>query len=271
MWDGNYSFFDYKYNIEGYSGQDYSGIMRWVYLWGSVITIILLLVLLRKISHRKIDIYLKVIAVLLPALEVTKITWESYWDITTGRGFNFCGLLPLYTCSLFMYCCIGGAFGKGKARENCLSWISTIGFVGGMSNILFIQGLKWYPFFTFGAFHSMFFHFVMVFTSLFVVVTGYKETEWKNIFSAFVPQLIMSAVVITVDYYFGWDYMQYYSAGGVPFVEGISSALTNMGMRWLTAVIMLFLYFALTVFLVSVYKLIGNINTKHNKKEASVL
>ena len=34
MFRGNYNFFDYKYNILGYTGQDYGGIAQNIYLFG---------------------------------------------------------------------------------------------------------------------------------------------------------------------------------------------------------------------------------------------
>ena len=49
LFTGNYNFFDYKYNISGYTGQDYGGIAQNIYLFGSIVLIIILLLLLRII------------------------------------------------------------------------------------------------------------------------------------------------------------------------------------------------------------------------------
>ena len=253
MWNGQYHFFDYKYNIEGYSGQDYDGAGRWVYFIFAVVSIIALLVIFRNAKRRRVETYLKVVGFAMPVLEIAKVTWESYWDIKTGRGFNWEGLLPIYTCSLFIYCMLVVAISKGKARDWCLSWVVTLGFVGGVSNIIFIRGLKWYPFFTFGAFYSMTFHYIMTFTALFVVVTRYKEFRFSDIWRSFAVHGIFSLLVIPTDFYHHWDYMQYYEAGGVPLLEGVSDRLAEMGCRFLTAPMMLLVYLALDAFLMTLF------------------
>lgn len=83
-----YGFFDYKYNIPGYTGQDYDSYWRYVYLGVSVGLIILLLILFRKAGREGIQKYLRVLGIGMIALYLGKSIWESYYDITTGRGFN---------------------------------------------------------------------------------------------------------------------------------------------------------------------------------------
>lgn len=267
MWKGSYGFFDYKYNIEGYSGQDYDGAGRWVYLIFSVVSILVLLFLFRKAKKTQIERYIKIVGIFMPLLEISKVTWESVWDIRTGRGFNWEGLLPIYVCSMFIYCMLIAAFSCGKLREWCLSWVCTLGFVGGMSNLLFIRGLKWYPFFTFGAFYSMFFHYIMVFTALFLIGTGYCRFVWRDIFRAFAVHAAFSALVIPLDYVFHWDYMQYYDAGGVPLIEGIVDRMEAADVRFLAVPLMLVLYFALTAFLSGLYILYGKVLDRRKKAQ----
>lgn len=253
FWNGEYHFFDYKYNIAGYSGQDYDGGARWFYMIFTLVSIAALLVIFRNAKRKNVERYMKVAGILLPILEIAKVTWESVWDVRTGRGFNWEGLLPIYTCSLFIYCMIFAAFTKGKVHDWCLSWVATIGLVGGLSNVLFIRGLNWYPFFTFGAFYSMTFHYLMVFTALFIVVTRYKEFRFSDIWKAFAVHGIFSLLVIPTDFYHGWDYMQYYEAGGVPLFEDLSDKLAEAGLRFLTAPMMLLVYLALDALLVTVF------------------
>ena len=95
-------FFEYKDNLVGYNGQDYMSVGQFVFLFIAILAIILLSVFLRKIEHKKIDKLLKILAIIIPLLEVTKIFVESYFDIKYHGSFNFSGLLPLYTCSLFI-------------------------------------------------------------------------------------------------------------------------------------------------------------------------
>lgn len=131
-----YHFFDYKYNIEGYSGQDFDSPARLIFTISAVILITALLILFRKPKKERVEIYLKIVGIALLAFEIFKITWESYWDVKTGRGLNVGGIAPLYTCSLFMYCEIIGAFSKGKVRDVCFKWCATIGLLAGLSNVV---------------------------------------------------------------------------------------------------------------------------------------
>lgn len=262
MWDGEYGFFDYKHNIAGYSGQDFDGIGRNVFFAFSVVSIIVLLIVFRKAKRKNIDIYLKVIGTLIPILEITKIVWVSYWDIKTGRGFDFATILPLYTCSIFIYSCVIVAFSKGRLRGVCLSWMCLFGVIGGMSNVVQNQALKLYPFFSAGAFFNMYFHYLMVFTALFLVVTGYVKIKPKDVFAAFAVNCAFSAIVIPLDYIFGWVYMQYYSAGSLPVLEDISKKFVEHGVRFLTVPLMLVTYFVFASAFAAVFIFYGKLSSK---------
>ena len=247
-----YNFFDYKYNIPNYGGEDFDN-LRYIFTIICLLTIPLVFIFLRKAKHQHVDIFLKVISILMIVLEITKVSWESYWDIKTGRGFNAGGILPFETCSLFMYTLLFAAWGKGGAKNCALAWISTIGFVGGMANAFFLNALKWYPILTFGAFHSMIFHWMMIFTAMLLIASGYKKFEWKDIFYAFIPHLIFSTFVITIDYAMKWDYMLYRDAGGVPFVEDVADKLNAQNLQFVTTLIMLGIYAFIPVVFTSIY------------------
>ena len=237
-----YDFFDYKYNID-YNGEDYFGVMHLVYMLICLIVIPLLSSHLRKKDKETIDKILRYSAVLLTIEEIAKITWESYWDITTGHGFNAAGILPLETCSIFLYCLWIASFGKGRVRDGALTWMSSIGIVGGISYILFTNVLKWYPFFSYGAFHSMIFHFMMVFVGVLIVWSGYYRFELPDIINGFIPHLMMSTIVVPLDYMFDWDYMLLHYAGGVPVIETAGQILAERDMPFITTMIMMSVYF----------------------------
>lgn len=238
----DYNFFDYKYNI-AYNGEDFFGPLHIGYIITSIVVIILLTNYLRKKDKKIIDKILLYSAIFLTIEEITKISWESYWDINTERGFNVGGILPLETCSIFMYCLWTSVLRKDRVRNNALTWMSSIGIVGGLSYIVFTNALKWYPFFTYGAFHSMIFHFTMAFIGVLIVWSGYCRFENNDIFYGFIPQLMMASVVVPLDYIFNWDYMLLHYAGGVPIIEEVGKVLTAKGMPFLTTILMLIAYF----------------------------
>ena len=240
----NYGFFDYKYNILGYSGQDFDSAIRFIYLALSVIAIPQLAALTGRKGEKNAERIFRFLSVYLIIEEVFKISWESYWDIRTGRGFNAGGILPLDTCSIFLYLLPVAAYGRGKARRCALAWISTIGVLGGLSYMLFPMALKWYPLFSFGAWHSLMYHFVMVYAGVTAVSSGMLEVERRDALYGYLPHVIMASAVIPLDYLFGWDYMLLKDASGIPFIEDMASKLSAAGLGGVTTVIMMLLYLA---------------------------
>ncbi len=238
----NYGFFDYKYNIPGYSGGDFESLLRFLYPAVSLIVITIAVRQIRKKGWKGMTNFMKVLSVYLVVEEILKISWESYWDITTGRGFNIGGILPLDTCSIFLYVLPCAAFGKGKVRRCALAWMSSIGVLSGMSYMLFPMVLKWYPMFSYGAYHSLMFHFMMVFTGMAAVVSGLIRISAEDVVYGFVPQLLMAMVVIPLNYMFNWDYMLLKEASGIPFVESLADGFSAAGVEYLTTMMVIFLY-----------------------------
>ena len=255
-------FFTYKDFLEGYNGQDYMGIGQFVFLGLATLAIILCSIFLRKASHKKIDIFLKVLAVVIPVLEVLKIAIESYFDIKGGHGFNFSGLLPLYTCSLFIYTLPFAAFAKGKVRECCLSFLTTIGIFAGLTNFVMAPILNTYPFFNFHTFVSLNFHFWMVFTGIFLISTKYYVPKWIDVLKGMIPLAILSVIAIPVNYalsaHYGWsvDYMLYYSGNGAPLLPDLASKLANAGLRPIFTLVVFIMYIIITAIIVGIIRLI---------------
>ena len=88
MFRGNYNFFDYKYNIIGYTGQDYGGSAQYVYLIVSIILMTILLISLRKLSKEKVNKIIKIVSIFLIIIYIVKTTWESIYDIKLSGSFN---------------------------------------------------------------------------------------------------------------------------------------------------------------------------------------
>ena len=261
-----YGFFDYKYNIQNF-GSDLFSIPHFIFIAIAISFTIVFGIFFRKTKHSTIDIFLKILSIVMIVLEATKISWESYYDITTGRGFNYEGLLPIYTCSLFIYTVFLSAWTKGKIRDYSLSFVTTIAMVSGAIGVVYCNGLNFYPFWTFGAFYSMFFHSIMFFTGFFLLITGYKKLEWSDILRGWVPMLVLAVITIPVDYIIGADYMQIYSGDGVPLLEGLGKIMAEAGLRPLFTALMLALYTVLSGLVVSVCKLCYALNKKYHAEK----
>ena len=242
MFRGNYNFFEYKYNIIGYTGQDYGGFAQKLYLIISVILMIILLVSLRKSSKEKVLKIIRGISIFLILFYIGKTTWESIYDIKLSGSFNT-GLLPFDTCSIPMLAGLIAGFGKGKIKKYAECWLCTGGIVGGFATMLFLNAFKYYPFLSFGAFYSMIWHFLMVFLGLLLIVTNYVDTDFKTVLNGYIFHVIISLIIIPIDFIFNFDFMLYKDLGGVPIFEGIASKLTSMNLQLLNPILMLILYF----------------------------
>ncbi|MBR7033399.1 MAG: YwaF family protein [Clostridia bacterium] len=243
MFTGNYNFFDYKFNIPGYSGQDYGGVAQYLYLAISAVLLVALLIALRKTPREKARLIIGFIGIFMTVLYIGKTAWESYYDVTVVGKFNF-WLLPFDSCSFIMPAAILAGFARGKVRDVAAAWVATGGIVGGFATMLFLNAFYYYPFLSFGAFYSMLWHFLMVFMGLLVLVSTPRNLPFSLVTKGYLFHLAASAVVIPIDFIWNFDFMLYKDLGGVPFFEGVASDLTEKGLGFLNPLIMLILYFA---------------------------
>lgn len=210
----NYGFFDYKANISGYYGQDMFSTAHIVFMISAFLLMAIVCFLTRHASKRAVDTYLKVLSVAVPIIETSKIVWESYYDIKVfGGQFNYSGLLPLYACSLFIYSLPLAAWTKGKVKECALSFLTTLGIFCGLTNFIYLNILSTYPLLTYASFISIYFHFAMVFTGIFLMTTGYYRPKLKSVLYSMILFSIYALIVSVVNYagnaYFGSDSFDY--------------------------------------------------------------
>ena len=265
-----YGFFDYKYDIVGFESDIFST-NHFIFLAFAIVALIFVAICAPYISHKKIDLYFKISAILLTCFEVTKVSWESYFDIVRGNNFNVGGILPFYTCSLLMYCSFVAGFGKGKAKEIALSWICTIGMVTGTIVLVYPNGLRYYPVWTFGGMHTLMYHFMLVCSATLALFSNYKRLTWKDVYISVIPMLMLAPIAITLNYVFKADYMQVYDASGVPIMSDLASKLASHNLRWIFTIIMFSTYFVLSAIVIAIYKLINIIKTKEVVSEKEIV
>jgi hypothetical protein len=242
IYSGDYNFFDYKYNIIGYNGQDFGGFPQYLYLIISGILIVTLLFSLRKIEKKQVLKILRILGIFMTTLYIVKTTWESIYDIRLTGSFNW-GLLPLDTCSIIMPACLIAGFGRGKLQEMANCWLMTGSIIGGLGTMVILNAFKYYPFLSFGAFYSMIWHFLMVFIGLLLIVTNYVDMKYSIVIKGFIFHLIISLFVIPFDFIFNFDFMMYKDLGSIPFFENIAGYFTSINLSFLNPFMMLILYF----------------------------
>ena len=242
MFSGDYNFFDYKYNIKGYNGQDFGGFPQYLYLIISFILMIILLFLLRNSKKKKIESIIKYVGLFLIIFYFVKTIWESIYDIKLTGSFNT-GLLPFDTCSIIMIAMVISSFFKGKIKEYANSWLVTGSVVAGISTMFVLNAFNYYPFFSFGAFYSMIWHFLMVFIGLLLITTNYVKMDYDTVIKGFLFHLVISLIVIPIDFIFDFDFMMYRNLSSIPIFENVASKLTSINLQFLNPIIMMILYF----------------------------
>lgn len=255
----NYGFFDYKKFIEGYHGQDMFSLTHIIFMIFAFALIVTICYYGRNSSKKSIELWLKILTFVMPILELAKIIWESYFDLKYNGGFNYESLMPLYTCSLFMYVLPFASFGKGKVKECAYSFLTTIGILAGFSNFVYLQMLNTYPFWTFSSFQSIHYHFEMVLVGMFLITSNTYRPNYKSALIGWIPILFFSCLVIPVNYilqYFNMnpDYMLLMTASGAPLVQSLAKIMISNGLQSLFTILMLFFYIPLGMLIVFLYK-----------------
>ena len=178
-----YNFFINKYKLRelGYDGSDKLSVKQFIVMGSIFIFLIVISILLRKAKKDKLYLIYKILAIVMPVLEVIKITFETHYDLLNGQPFNWGGIMPFYTCSMLLYFLPFVAWGKGKMKEWSMAFFSTIGLVAGLSNFVYLSAAGFYPILTFGCMHSILYHSAVVCTygganGMMVVFGGRKKS-----------------------------------------------------------------------------------------------
>ena len=105
---------------------------------------------------------------------------------------------------------------------------------------------------------SLNFHFFMVFTGLFLVVTGFFKAKWSDIVAGWIPLALFSIIVIPVNYILqdlghNPDYMLYMHGYGAPVLPQMSAFFIEHGLQFVYTLIMLFGYMLISALFVCLH------------------
>ena len=257
LFNGDYGFFEYKYNIPGYTGQDFSLGPQVLYLCVSLAFFIILLTMLKGSSEQRARRIVGVIGIFLTVFYVAKTAWETHYDVARFGGFNT-GLLPLDMCSIIMPAAILAGFARGRIQRLAAAWVSVGGIVGGVATMVHLNAFMYYPFRSFGALYSMLWHFLMVFAGVLLLMTARPPLRFTLLRDAFLFHVLFSLIVIPIDYACGFDFMFYREMSSVPFFSGVAETMIANGLGFLVPPLMLVLYFAAFCLVWSVAALFKN-------------
>lgn len=137
-----------------------------------VLGVILLCLRFAKKSERTLRTVYGMLWGLIVVLEITKIVWESCTGLTVN--IEWAGILPLYPCSIFMYAMPFAIWGKGYVRRAACGYVCTLGLLGGAINFVYPATiLGSYSCISFAGFHTFFYHGVIVFCAVTMLLSRY--------------------------------------------------------------------------------------------------
>ena len=256
----SYGFFDDRYTMieNGYSGEDLMSPKQFAVMGTVFVLIVLASLLLRRVKREKLFLIYKVIAVVMPFVEVVKVTYSSYFDILNGQPFDWGGILPFYTCSMMLYFLPFVAWGRGGMMQRVsMAFFTNIGLIAGLSNFVFLSSASFFPILSFSCFYSISFHALLVFVGMSLLITGEVKPSLRTALEGTVPVLIFSAFVIPINFIIkrltgGWvDYMMLMRFNDFPVLGDLAHFLESRGLLLLFSLFVLLLLYPLASLIIT--------------------
>jgi hypothetical protein len=144
-----------------------------------------------------------------------------------------------------MYTGIIAALAKGRIKSYAESWIIVGGLSLGVSTIIYRYIISMNPFIASPTMYTLFWHFLMIFLALLLVITDYCELNKKVLFKGFFYHFIISLIVIPIDFILKLDFMFYHDLSQIPIFNRVARIFINKGLSFLNPPMMLILYFLL--------------------------
>lgn len=150
----------------------------------------------RKMSEQTLVRLTRGIAVLITVLEAGKIT---YCFVYGKLGLD--QWLPIWFCSLFIYCSWCAGFGKGIVRRVGRIFLTGGGIIAGASFLIMPStSIVNYPMFHYFSCYSMLFHSLMHYLGLMYLVTGVQKLTLRDFppYAIFVGGFCVLGAVINI-------------------------------------------------------------------------
>ena len=243
--------------------QDQVGAFKWQHFLIMGIFVVALIVAIffsRKLNQNQTRKIMLIIAITVTVMEIIKII------LRLVKRSNIDGFLPLYFCSLFIYC-LWLTFCKNHFLKTMgYSFIIFGGIIGALMNTLLpTTSLMMYPAWHPSTIHSFFYHWLMLYTAILIIMKKLYIPKAKHFLHYFVLMTAFSVVAFIINLFCGSNMMFLGNPYGLPeFVKSIYEFSP-----YLFAFLSYFTQtFLLYWFCFGIYKLIEWIISKcKNKKE----
>ncbi len=182
-----------------------------------IVALIVALYFSRKFDEKQSRKIMFIIAIVVTVMEIIKIILRLI------KGSSLDGYLPLYFCSLFIYC-LWLTFCKNNFLKTMgYSFIIFGGIVGAMMNTLIpttslMMHPAWHP----ATIHSFFYHWLMLYTAILVIMKKLYIPKAKHFLHYFVLITVFSVAAFIINIFCGSNMMFLGNPYGLPaFVKSI--------------------------------------------------
>ena len=224
-----------------------------------IVLVVVGLILSRHMSHKAVYRTILITTIIAILTEIGKMIF-----IGVTYGIEEVEFLPLYFCSLFMYCGVFACIKKVKWLETTgLSFLVMGGIIGAIAFFCYPDAcIPNYPIYHYMCLRTMLYHGAMIYIGLLIAITGYYKPKAKDFVNYIIALMIIGILAYIINRCTGQNLM-YISR---PLNFAISEAVFNWSP---TLYPFVFLILQVTVpFWASygIYKLIEYIINKHKEK-----
>ena len=178
----------------------------------TVIIAVILCIFIRKWSPKTVKILLISLWGFTVFMDIFK--WSViYTRVFTDSSYPFDieTMLPLHSCSMFMYICPLAFFLKdGRMKTAACSFLVCVNMIMGFITMFVGFGGKNSSVFSFFGFHTLLYHALIFITPLLMVVSGYYKLNKKDIIYGLILFGALALATWIFDEITGCDYMYIY-------------------------------------------------------------
>ena len=148
----------------------------------------------RKLNKEQIKKQISIIGIIVIVFEIIKIVFM----ILDERSIN--EYIPLYYCSLLLYFLVLIFFKNEKIKNLGYKLIMYYGLVPALFFIIYpITAINFHPLISFDSLHSLFYHSIMLYLSLIIMIKGLCEVNFKDVKEYLIATLSLCLIAYIVN------------------------------------------------------------------------
>ncbi len=169
-----------------------------------IVMVVVGLILSRKMSHKAVHRTILITTICAIVTEIGKMIF-----IGVTYGIDEVEFIPLYFCSLFMYCGVFASITKVKWLETTgLSFLTMGGIIGAIAFFSYPDAcIPNYPIYHYMCLRTMLYHGAMIYIGFLILITGYYKPKAKDFLNYFIALMIIGILAYILNVVNGQNLM----------------------------------------------------------------